>query len=122
MDGIPLGELELAIMEYVWKRSRDATVRNVHQHLQARRTIAYTTVMTVMSRLHDKGLLTRREEGRAYAYRPSVSRDEYFAQLMVGVLAAIDDRRGVLARFVERIRPSDAALLRELAAKARRKR
>ncbi|MGH7860309.1 MAG: BlaI/MecI/CopY family transcriptional regulator, partial [Candidatus Binatia bacterium] len=58
VGGLPhLGELELAIMEFVWGRGAEVTVPAVHRHLGRKRGLAYTTVMTVMSRLFDKGLL-----------------------------------------------------------------
>lgn len=114
-----LGELELAVMEYVWSRGGDVTVPDVHGHIARSRDLAYTTVMTIMGRLHEKGLLHRSEERRPYVYRQAVTRDDYFAELMAGVLRDLKDRRGVLARFVERIGPRDAELLRELAARPR---
>lgn len=62
-----MGELEAEIMECVWELG-PASVKDVHGCLQERREIAYTTVMTVMSRLANKGLLISRPEGRAYIY------------------------------------------------------
>jgi predicted transcriptional regulator len=67
-----LGELERAVMQAVWDRG-EASVRQVHQDLLPDRELAYTTVMTVMSRLADKGVLVREKRGRAYVYRPSQS-------------------------------------------------
>ncbi|MGH2760679.1 MAG: BlaI/MecI/CopY family transcriptional regulator [Actinomycetota bacterium] len=116
-----LGELELAIMAHVWKRGGEVTVPDVHRHLQRNRHLAYTTVMTVMSRLHSKGVLERCEDSRPYRYRAAVSREDYSAGLMLGVLEEFGDRPAVLARFVERIGPRDAEILRKLAAKARRR-
>ncbi|MFQ5675419.1 MAG: BlaI/MecI/CopY family transcriptional regulator [bacterium] len=71
-----LGELEADIMEIVWQR-RELTVRQVFEILQDVRNIAYTTVMTVMSRLADKGLLEKLKEGNAFIYRATTSRDEF---------------------------------------------
>jgi predicted transcriptional regulator len=75
LDGL-LGPLETDVMEVVWARG-DATVRAVHEALAARRDIAYTTVMTTMSRLAAKGVLVRDASGLAHRYRPALSRDEY---------------------------------------------
>src|SRR5688572_8069575 len=75
LDGV-LGPLETDVMEAVWARG-DATVRDVHATLARRRDIAYTTVMTTMSRLAAKGLLERDSSGLAHRYRPAVSREEY---------------------------------------------
>ncbi|MGH9404675.1 MAG: BlaI/MecI/CopY family transcriptional regulator [Terriglobia bacterium] len=59
---------ELEIMKIVWERER-ATVRDVYETLLARRKIAYTTVMTVMNILEDKGFLKKRAVERAYVYQ-----------------------------------------------------
>ena len=65
-----LTELELEIMKIVWQRET-ATVRQVYETLLERRRIAYTTVMTMMKILEQKGYLKKRQEDRAYVYRPS---------------------------------------------------
>lgn len=75
LDGV-LGPLESEVMEAVWTRG-DTTVRDVHETLALRRDIAYTTVMTTMSRLAAKGLLIRDTSGLAHLYRAGLSRDEY---------------------------------------------
>jgi BlaI family transcriptional regulator, penicillinase repressor len=61
---------ELEIMKIVW-RGGQATVRDVYEALRARRQIAYTTVMTMMKILEDKGHLKKRQVDRAYVYRPA---------------------------------------------------
>ena len=75
-----LGPLETAVMERLWKR-RQATVREVVDDLTRSRSLAYTTVMTIMTRLHRKGLLTRDRDGKTYVYRPAYTRDEHRAKL-----------------------------------------
>lgn len=65
-----LGAQELAIMKIVW-RLQDASVRDVYETLRKRRSIAYTTVMTMMSTLEAKGYLKKRADGRAFRYRPA---------------------------------------------------
>jgi predicted transcriptional regulator len=65
-----MGELEVEIMEVVWN-SGQASVRDVLLRLKKKRKVAYTTVMTVMSRLHDKKILERNLNGSgAYIYLP----------------------------------------------------
>ena len=73
-----LHELEALVMEEVWRREV-ATVRDVMEALNkgAGKSRAYTTVMTIMDRLHTKGLLDRRQERNTYIYTPRLSRDEY---------------------------------------------
>ncbi|MFD9052444.1 BlaI/MecI/CopY family transcriptional regulator [Streptomyces zaomyceticus] len=78
----PLGELEDAVMTRVWKWNRPVTVREVLEDLQQERLIAYTTVMTVLGNLHQKGLVRRQPEGRAYRYEAVSTRAAYAASLM----------------------------------------
>lgn len=86
-----LGPLEQEVMDVVW-RLGDATVRDVHGDLAGRRTIAYTTVMTTMSRLATKQLLTRDTEGLAHRYRPAVSRERYARSAVGDVISWLLDR------------------------------
>jgi BlaI family transcriptional regulator, penicillinase repressor len=64
-----LTDAELEIMHVVWELD-GGTVRQVHELLNQQRPLAYTTVMTMMNILEEKGHLTRRKEGRAYRYQP----------------------------------------------------
>jgi predicted transcriptional regulator len=75
LDGV-LGPLEAEVMEAVWGGG-DTTVRDVYATLSKRRDIAYTTVMTTMTRLAAKGLLVRDASGLAHRYRASVTREDY---------------------------------------------
>ena len=79
--GKVLGELESEIMEIVWQSSRSVSVREVTENLQHKRKIAYTTVMTIMGRLVDKGLLKRKESGKAYIYQPTYSKDKFLTRI-----------------------------------------
>jgi predicted transcriptional regulator len=81
---------------------------------QLERPLAYTTVMTVLSRLHDKGALSRVRNGRAYAY--SFQRDEAArrAAQMRNLLGEGQDRARVLAQFVGELSEQDEALLQRL--------
>ena len=71
-----LGPLETEIMQTIWQDER-STVKKVHRKLSQQRDIAYTTVMTTMSRLAEKGVLNRRREGLAYIYTLARSREDY---------------------------------------------
>ena len=64
-----LTDAELEIMHVVWELD-GGTVRQVHERLNRQRPLAYTTVMTMMNILEEKGHLSRRKEGRAYRYDP----------------------------------------------------
>lgn len=76
------GELEAQIMDRVWSRSESVTVRELVDEFQRERVIAYTTVLTVMDILYRKGWLERERQGRAYAYTPVCSQEQYAAGLM----------------------------------------
>src|ERR1700726_2514097 len=65
-----LTEQELEIMKVIWERDR-ATVRDVYESLLERRKVAYTTVMTMMNILEQKGYLKKRQGDRAFVYTPS---------------------------------------------------
>lgn len=75
-----LGDLQAAVMEIFWRRE-SATVREVADELNERRALAYTTVLTLVSRLWSRGLLTREPEGRGFRYRAAKTRDEFLADL-----------------------------------------
>jgi predicted transcriptional regulator len=110
----PLGELEAEIMDRLWRWNRPATVREVVDDINRKRTVAYTTVMTVANILHSKGWLVRQEkEGRAWLYEPVRTREEYSAALMEDALGASEDRPTALAHFVEQMSPSEVAALRK---------
>ena len=107
------GDLEALVMDVVWCAPEPVTVRAVLTALQRDRSIAYTTVMTVMDNLHRKGWLLRRREGRAWRYFASAGRDEYAAALLTEALAVTDDHVGAFARFVDRMSQEDAEALRQ---------
>jgi predicted transcriptional regulator len=86
-----LGPLEQEVMEVVWQIG-DSTVRDVHEELARTRAIAYTTVMTTMSRLASKGLLERDTGGLAHRYRPAVSRERYARSAVGDVLTWLFER------------------------------
>jgi predicted transcriptional regulator len=76
----PLHELESEVMESLWA-SGESSVRAVMDALNrtASKPRAYTTYMTIMGRLHKKGLLARRREGKTDYYSPVYGREEYMA-------------------------------------------
>jgi predicted transcriptional regulator len=100
MDSVPavLHELEAEIMDEIWAREQ-ATVHEVRDALNARneKERAYTTVMTVMSRLDTKGLLSRRRAGRSDVYTPTMPRDQYLEERAAADVGAVIDEYGELA-------------------------
>jgi predicted transcriptional regulator len=113
-----LGELEEAIMEIIWRHGGDMTVREVWQALQPIRPLAYTTVMTVMSRLVPKGVLSVRRQGKADYYRATGTRDELKAlqaqRAVQGVLAHFGD--AAIAQFLQELQEADPERLSHLRA------
>ncbi len=114
-----LGGLEAAIMEHLWDAG-SGSVREVVEAMRARRDIAYTTVMTVMGRLVDKGLLRRTPDARPYRYWPSLNRDEFLSGVSRRVIDDLVEDFGdvAMAQFLEvleEIGPERLQTLRRLA-------
>lgn len=117
-----LGELEAAIMQVIWEHG-EVTVRAVQEALQPVRPLAYTTVMTVMSRLAQKEILSIRKVGKTYYYRATAATPTAFiaqqAQRAVqDLIAGFGDV--AIAHFlhaVDDISPERLAALRALATK-----
>ncbi|NGO71873.1 BlaI/MecI/CopY family transcriptional regulator [Streptomyces boncukensis] len=109
----PLGELEDAVMTRVWRWNRPVTVREVLEDLQKERVIAYTTVMTVMDNLRQKGWVRRDQEGRAYRYAAVSTRAAYSAALMNEAWAASDNPAAALVDFFGMMSPEQVEVLRD---------
>lgn len=117
------GELQAAVMDRLWSAAEPKSVREVFEQLQQDRTVAYTTVMTVMERLCHKGMLTRELRGRAYLYSPAQSRAAYTASVMADALATSTDRAATLVHFADKVTAQEARqLLHALADKSSRRR
>ncbi|MFD8424811.1 BlaI/MecI/CopY family transcriptional regulator [Streptomyces sp. NPDC059466] len=86
-------------MTRVWKWNRPVTVREVLEDLQQERSIAYTTVMTVLDNLHQKGWVRREAEGRAYRYEAVSTRAAYSAALMNDAWSQSDNPAAALVAF-----------------------
>ncbi|MBD3932192.1 BlaI/MecI/CopY family transcriptional regulator [Streptomyces chumphonensis] len=108
-----LGELEDAVMTRVWQWNRPVTVREVLEDLRGERRIAYTTVMTVMDNLHQKGWLRREQQGRAYRYEPVSTRAAYSAALMSEAWSASDNAAAALVAFFGMMSPEQVGALRD---------
>ena len=85
-----LGPLETEITQTLWQEER-STVKKVHRKLSSQREIAYTTVMTTMSRLAEKGVLTRHREGLAYVYTPAISEEDFMTMVVHQVIDGLLD-------------------------------
>jgi predicted transcriptional regulator len=103
-------------MEILWKRG-ESSVRDVHSALASTPPVAYTTVMTVMSRLAERKLLRRRRAGSLYLYRPAETRDESAGHAIESILGRLGRAIGtpVLSRFVDALHSRSPEKLDELA-------
>ncbi|MEI5135572.1 BlaI/MecI/CopY family transcriptional regulator [Streptomyces libani] len=108
-----LGDLEDAVMTRVWEWNRPVTVREVLEDLQKERSIAYTTVMTVLDNLHQKGWVRREAEGRAYRYEAVSTRAAYAAALMNEAWSASDNPAAALVAFFGMMSPEQRQALRD---------
>ena len=100
-------------MDALWDGGGWLTPGEVHE-LLADDALAYTTVMTILVRLWQKGRLERQRDGRAFAYRPIATREETAALRMDELLVGVNDRPAALSHFLKRLNASDRAQLRRL--------
>ena len=98
-------------MDVVWSAPGAVTARDVMPSLAARE-LAYTTVLTVLTRLERKGLLVRDKGQRAHTYRAAASREDHIAVLMAQALGQADDRAAVLVHFARSVSAAEADALR----------
>jgi predicted transcriptional regulator len=119
----PLHELESEVMEQLW-RSGEASVRSVMEALNQRTTKprAYTTYMTIMARLHKKGILVRRREGKTDYYAPAYERDQYMALRAQSEVEGLVEQYGevALSHFAQQMASLDPARRRALQRLARK--
>ena len=106
------GQLESDVLAALWAADGPRTAREVREQLPG--DLAYTTVLTILSRLHEKGMLVRHREGRGYAYEPSRDEASHTAQRMHSLLTGGSDRQAVLARFVSELSEQDEHVLQQL--------
>jgi predicted transcriptional regulator len=111
--GTSLGGLEAELLEHLWAAGEPLGARELAGML-AGPPRAYTTVVTVLTRLVGKGLAERAGDGRRYLYRAAGDPSQLTARAIERLLAAAGDRRAVLAHLVEG--SQDPGLLAELAA------
>lgn len=119
MKRLERGELESRVLDVLWGAAGQVTPRDVHAELSRSRELAYTTVMTILVRLWKKGLLEREPKGRAFAYRPQLSREQRAAARMNEALTSAADPSVALTHFVESLPPDQVQDLRSVLRRAR---
>lgn len=107
-----LGELESEVLEVLWKSERPLTPSDVLGALDA--GLAYTTVMTVLGRLWNKGLATRVKVGRAFAYSAAVSEADLSAERMRRALDTSSDALATMSQFIDGLDQRQQRQLRAL--------
>ena len=81
MDNISLGPLEREVMKYIWQK-KSCTAGDIVKSLSENREIAYNTIQTIMTRLVDKGLLTRKLQGKTHIYKAIVKKESTILSLV----------------------------------------
>lgn len=110
-------------MDVVWsKRLASFAVSDVLAVLERQRAIAYTTVMTTVARLYDKGLLDRRRDGKRYLYSPKLTREQFLESTARAVLDSAVDGQRAMAMLAEKVSEASDAELDELEALILRRR
>ena len=119
-----LGELERAVMDLLWEHPEAITANTLRDLLSLRpasttrspdtRSLAVTTVLTVLSRLEKKGLVERERSTRPHRYRAVTSRAEPRTSSMSSAVWSAPDREAVLARFIGTVSDGEAETLRKL--------
>ncbi len=104
MTAVSLGELEKEVMDILWEH-KNCSAREVLIKLQKDRTLAYTTVATVLQRLYDKGLVKRTEDKSGHIYSPKLSKESYSKNIARSFLKNFMDSFGdtAIASFADSI-------------------
>jgi predicted transcriptional regulator len=114
------GELESEVLAALWGAERPLTTADVQHAVD--RELAYNTVQTILSRLYEKGLVSRAAEGRRHLYRPNKGAEELAAEQMQALLRRGPNRQSVLQRFATSLSEEDAEALRAMLKLRRRRR
>lgn len=112
----PLGDLQAQIMSALW-RLEAGTVEDVRSALPARYRGAYNTVQTVLNRLTERGLVSRRKQGSAFEYRPALSESDYLSRSIATTLAGASSgaRQAALAQLIGGLDQDELKRLKKLA-------
>jgi predicted transcriptional regulator len=100
------------VLAVLWASGEPMTAADVQRRVDG--GLAYTTVVTILTRLHKKGMATREKHGRSFAYSPAEDEAGLAARRMHKMLDTGPDRDSVLARFVSDLSDHDEGVLRTL--------
>ncbi|AZV59686.1 BlaI/MecI/CopY family transcriptional regulator [Peribacillus castrilensis] len=109
------GPLEANIMEYLWDKD-EQSIKAVQQSLELDKPINFNTVMTVMNRLVEKGILEKRSEGRLSLFRPVQSKEEFFEEQSKKLTENLLDEFGgaVISHMLDAMKDADQGLIEKL--------
>lgn len=108
----PTGSLETETLKCLWRSGTPLNPREVQAAL-GDDSLAYTTVMTILTRLWRKGLAHRTKQGRAFAYTAAITEADLAATKMQAMLQSVTDRQAAMSRFVDGLAPHEAEALRD---------
>lgn len=115
VSGHVIGPLEWRVLQALWTRDTPTSVRDLIAEFS---DIAYTTLMTTLDRLHRKGWLSRDKQGRAFVYRPRLSRSEFesarAADALRAAVAGAQSLAPLASTLVDAVGDRDRELLDEL--------
>lgn len=112
----PAGDLEASVLAVLWAADRPLSAHEVRAALDS--GLARTTVTTILTRLQQKGAVSRRRSGRGFSYAPTAGPAGLTARRMHAELDREQDRGSVLAHFISALGAEDERLLRELLSRA----
>ncbi|MDM5212414.1 BlaI/MecI/CopY family transcriptional regulator [Peribacillus sp. NJ4] len=109
------GPLEANIMEYLWDEN-EQSIKAVQQSLELDKPINFNTVMTVMNRLVEKGILEKRSEGRLSLFRPVQSKAEFLEEQSKKLTENLLDEFGgaVISHMLDAMKDADQGLIEKL--------
>ncbi|CAH0138424.1 BlaI/MecI/CopY family transcriptional regulator [Peribacillus sp. NPDC101481] len=109
------GPLEANIMEYLWDKD-EQSIKAVQQSLELDKPINFNTVMTVMNRLVEKGILEKRSEGRLSLFRPVQSKAEFLEEQSKKLTENLLDEFGgaVISHMLDAMKDADQGLIEKL--------
>lgn len=106
------GKREAEVLAVLRSAQEPLTPRAVREVMDD--NLSYSTVVTILTRLYEKDVLTRVPRGRAFAYAPATDEPGFAARRMRQAMEEVPDRETVLTRFVDDLSSGDEALLRRL--------
>lgn len=110
------GPLEAKVMDVLWNRETHLTIKEVQQVLQREKATKFNTVMTIMNRLVDKGILEKRVEGRSSLFKPVQSKHEFLHAQSKQMAKALTKQFGqiIVAHMIETLQEADESLIMKM--------